>query len=141
MRSFALYPALLVLLFGCATPPSAPFDLASRELTTVTSLGPRRFTAGDVVAWAHLEDTLRDRTVPIVPGEADGKEVLGRLVMLQNATEVAAFIKEHRGIRLNRVTKVHQLRTALEVEVEAVSEDGAKVILILLSDGTPQGEG
>lgn len=141
MRSTALYPAFLVLLAGCATPPPAPFGLASTELTSVVSRGPRRFTAGDVVAWAHLQDYLRDRTIPIVPGEADGKEVLGRLVMLQNATEVAAFLKEHRGIHLNRVTKVHQLRTALEVEVEAVSEDGAKVILILLSDGTPQGEG
>lgn len=141
MRSIAALAALQVLLAGCATTPPAPYGLASMELATVTSLGTRRFTAGDVVAWAHLEDTLRDRTVPIVPGEADDKEVLGRLVMLQNASEVAAFVKEHRGIRVTRLTKVTQLRSALVVEVEAVSEDGESVVLMLLSDGTPQGEG
>ena len=139
MRPTAFLLPLFVLV-GCATTsPTARLEPAS--LREIRCRGERAFTAGDVVAWAHLQDYLRDRTVPIVPGEADGKEVLGRLVMLQNATEVAAFLKEHRGIHLNRVTKVHQLRTALEVEVEAVSEDGAKVILILLSDGTPQGEG
>jgi hypothetical protein len=141
MRSTALYPAFLVLLAGCATPPPAPFGLASTELTSVASRGKRRFTAGDVVAWAQLQDYLGEHPVLIVPGQADDKEVLGRLVMLQNASEVAAFVKEHRGIRLTRLTKVTQLRNALVVEVEAVSEDGAKVILMLLSDGTPQGEG
>lgn len=143
MKAFACLSASAGLLAGCAvaTTPPTPFSLTSAELTAVPSLGPRRFTAGDVVAWAQLQDYLRDRTITIVPGEADDKETLGRLVMLQNATETAKFIQEHRGIHLTRLTKVTQLPTALEVEVEAASEDGDKIILKLLSDGTPQGEG
>lgn len=130
----------LFVLVGCATTsPTARLEPAS--LREIRCRGERAFTAGDVVAWAQLQDYLGENPIPIVPGLADGKEVLGRLVMLQNASEVAAFVKEHRGIHVNRLTKVTQLRSALVVEVEAVSEDGESVILVLLSDGTPQGEG
>lgn len=130
----------LFVLVGCATTsPTARLEPAS--LREIRCQGERAFTAGDVVAWAQLQDYLGEHPVPIVPGLADGKEVLGRLVMLQNASEVAAFVKEHRGIHVNRLTKVRRLRSALVVEVEAVSEDGQSVVLVLLSDGTPQGEG
>lgn len=130
----------LFVLVGCATTsPTARLEPASlRELRCP---GGRSFTAGDVVAWAQLQDYLGEHPIPIVPGLADDKEVLGRLVMLQNASEVAAFVKEHRGIRVTRLTKVRPLRSALVVEVEAVSADGQSVVLVLLSDGTPQGEG
>lgn len=140
MRPTAFLVPLFVLV-GCATTsPTARLEPAS--LREIRCQGERAFTAGDVVAWAQLQDYLGEHPVPIVPGLADGKEVLGRLVMLQNASEVAAFVKEHRGIRVTRLTKVRPLgRNALVVEVEAVSEDGQSVVLVLLSDGTPQGEG
>lgn len=137
-----LLPAPLVwlVLAGCATQPPT-VRLEPSALNAIRNQGKRSFTAADVVDWACLQDYLGEHPIPIVPGLADDKEVLGRLVMLQNASEVAAFVKEHRGIRVTRLTKVTQLRSALVVEVEAVSEDGESVVLMLLSDGTPQGEG
>lgn len=130
----------LLALVGCASPaPTARLEPAA--LREIRCPGGRSFTAGDVVAWAQLQDYLGEHPIPIVPGLADDKEVLGRLVMLQNASEAAAFVKEHRGIRVTRLTKVRPLRSALVVEVEAVSADGQSVVLVLLSDGTPQGEG
>lgn len=140
MRPAAFLLPLFVLV-GCATtPPTARLEPAF--LREIRCQGERAFTAGDVMAWARLQDYLGEHPVPIVPGLADGKEVLGRLVMLQNASEVAGYVKEHRGIHVNRLTKVRRLgRNALVVEVEAVSEVGQSVVLVLLSDGTPQGEG
>ena len=139
MRATAFLLPLFVLV-GCATTsPTARLEPAS--LRELRCQGERAFTAGDVVAWARLQDYLGEHPIPIIPGRADDKEVLGRLVMLQNASEVAAFVKEHRGIRVTRLTKVRPLRSALVVEVEAVSADGQSVVLVLLSDGTPQGEG
>lgn len=137
-----LPPVLLVslVLVGCATQPPT-VRLEPSALNAIRNQGKRSFTAADVVDWACLQDYLGEHPIPIVPGLADDKEVLGRLVMLQNASEVAAFVKEHRGIRVTRLTKVTQLRSALVVEVEAISEDGESVVLMLLSDGTPQGEG
>jgi hypothetical protein len=134
----ALFVSLVVC--GCATQPPM-VHLEPSALNAIRNQGKRSFTAADVVEWACLQDYLGEHPTPIVPGLADDKEVLGRLVMLQNASEVAAFVKEHRGIRVTRLTKVTQLRSALVVEVEAVSEDGESVVLMLLSDGTPQGEG
>ncbi len=134
----ALFVSLVVC--GCATQPPMVY-LEPSPLNAIRNQGKRSFTAADVVEWACLQDYLGEHPIPIVPGLADDKEVLGRLVMLQNASEAAAFVKEHRGIRVTRLTKVTQLRSALVVEVEAVSEDGESVVLMLLSDGTPQGEG
>jgi len=139
MRLLAALFVSLVLV-GCAT-QSPTVNLEPSALSAIRNQGKRSFTAADVVEWACLQDYLGEHPIPIVPGLADDKEVLGRLVMLQNASEVAAFVKEHRGIRVTRLTKVTQLRSALVVEVEAVSEDGESVVLMLLSDGTPQGEG
>jgi hypothetical protein len=139
MRPTAFLLPLFVLV-GCATTSPTP-RLEPSALNAIRNQGKRSFTAADVVDWACLQDYLGEHPIPIVPGLADDKEVLGRLVMLQNASEVAAFVKEHRGIRVTRLTKVTQLRSALVVEVEAVSADGQSVILVLLSDGTPQGEG
>jgi len=139
MRLLAALFVSLVLV-GCAT-QSPTVNLEPSALSAIRNQGKRSFTAADVVDWACLQDYLGEHPIPIVPGLADDKEVLGRLVMLQNASEVAAFVKEHRGIRVTRLTKVTQLRSALVVEVEAVSADGESVVLMLLSDGTPQGEG
>ena len=137
-----LSPTLLIslMLAGCAA--SSPMvRLEPSALNQIRNQGKHSFTAADVVDWACLPDYLGENPIPIEPGLADDKEVLGRLVMLQNASEVAAFVKEHRGIRVTRLTKVTRLRSALVVEVEAVSADGESVVLMLLSDGTPQGEG
>ena len=111
------------------------------ELSAIRSAGGRSFSAGDVVSWAQLDDTFRDRTAPLEVGAADGKTLLGRLVMLQNGTEAAAFLKAHGCVAISGPIGVRKLPTALEVDVELIGKDGQKLLLTLKSDGTPAGEG
>ena len=137
-----LLPALLIALVaaGCK-PTAATLRGTPAELSAVRSTGERGFSAGDVITWAQLDDHFRDRTAKLEVGQADGKALLGRLVMLENGTEAAAFLKAHGCAQISGPTGVRKLPTALEVEVELVGKDGQKLILILKSDGTPAGEG
>lgn len=105
------------------------------------SSGERGFSAGDVVTWAQLDDTFRDRTAKLEVGQADGKVLLGRLVMLGNGAEAADFLKSQGCVQILGPKGARKLPTTLEVEVELIGTDGKKLILILKSDGTPQGEG
>ncbi len=105
------------------------------------SSGERSFSAGDVVTWAQLDDTFLDRTAKLEVGAADGKAVLGRLVMLENGAEAADFLKAHGCAQVSGPIGVRKLPTALEVDVELTGKDGHKLILKLKSDGTPVGEG
>lgn len=105
------------------------------------SSGERPFSAGDVVTWAQLDDTFRDRTAPLEVGAADGKALLGRLVLLENGAEAADFLKAHGCAQISGPVGVRKLPTALEVDVELVGKDGQKLILTLKSDGRPAGEG
>lgn len=111
------------------------------ELSAVRSGGARSFSAGDVVTWAQLDDTFRDRSAKFTVGQADGKALLGRLVLLENGAEAAAFLKAHGYEQISGPIGVRKLPTALEVEVELTGKDGQKLLLILKSDGTPAGEG
>ena len=130
----------LVSLAGCQ-PTAETLRGTPTELSALRSTGERSFSAGDVVTWAQLDDHFRDRTVKLAVGQADGKALLGRLVLLENAADAAAFLKAHGCARISGPIGVRKLPTALEVEVELVGKDGQKLILILKSDGTPQGEG
>lgn len=111
------------------------------ELSAIRSPGAKPFTAGDVVAWAQLDDTFLDRSAKLEVGAADGKTLLGRLVMLENGAEASDFLKAHGCAQISGPKGVRKLPTALEVEVEITGKDGQKLILILKSDGTPAGEG
>ena len=94
-----------------------------------------------MVTWAQLDDTFLDGSAKLEVGQADGKTLLGRLVMLQNGAEAAAFLIAHGCVTISGPIGVRKLTTALEVDVEITSKDGQKLILILKSDGTPQGVG
>ena len=130
----------LVSFVGCQ-PTAETLRGTPAELSALRSTGGRGFTAGDVVTWAQLDDHFRDQTVKLVVGQADGKALLGRLVLLENGAEAADFLKAHGCSQISGPIGVRQLPSALQVDVELTGKDGHKVILILTSDGTPAGEG
>ena len=130
----------LVTFVGCQ-PSVETLRGTPAELSALRSNGGRGFTAGDVVTWAQLDDHFRDQTVKLAVGQADGKALLGRLVLLENAAEAAAFLKAHGCAQVSGPIGVRKLPSALQVDIELVGKDGQKLILILTSDGTPAGEG
>ena len=137
-----LLAALLISLVaaGCK-PTAATLRGTPAELSAVRSTGERGFSAGDVVTWAQLDDHFRDGTAKLEVSHADGKALLGRLVVLENGAEAADFLKAHGCAQIAGPKGVRKLPTALEVEVELTGKDGQKLVLILKSDGTPAGEG
>jgi hypothetical protein len=130
----------LVTFVGCQ-PSVETLRGTPAELSALRSNGGRSFTAGDVVTWAQLDDHFRDQTVKLAVGQADGKALLGRLVLLENGAEAADFLKAHGCAQLSGPIGVRRLPSALQVDVELTGKDGQKLILILTSDGTPAGEG
>jgi hypothetical protein len=130
----------LVTFVGCQ-PTAETLRGTPAELSALRSTGERGFTAGDVVTWAQLDDHFRDQTVKLAVGQADGKALLGRLVMLENGAEAADFLKAHGCAQISGPIGVRKLPSALQVDVELTGKDGQKLILILTSDGTPAGEG
>jgi hypothetical protein len=139
MRTLA---AILCLLAVAACQPAyVTIRGTPGELSALRSKGGRSFSAGDVMIWAQLDDTFLDRTAKLEVGAADGKALLGRLVLLEKAAEAAAFLKAHGCAQVSGPIGVRQLPTSLQVDVELIGKDGQKLILILSSDGTPAGEG
>jgi hypothetical protein len=136
-----LFPLLaLLVLIGCK-PTAETLRGTPAELSAIRSTGEKSFSAGDVVTWAQLDDTFLDRSAKLEVGAADGKALLGRLVMLENGTEAAAFLKAHGCAQISGPIGVRKLPTALQVDIELTGKNGQKLILILTSDGTPAGEG
>ncbi len=134
--------ALLALVAFVGCQPTAETQRGTpAELSALRSNGGRGFTAGDVVTWAQLDDHFRDQTVKLAVGQADGKALLGRLVLLENGAEAAEFLKAHGCAQISGPIGVRKLPSALQVDVELTGKDGQKLILILTSDGTPAGEG
>jgi hypothetical protein len=130
----------LVTFVGCQ-PSVETLRGTPAELSALRSNSGRNFTAGDVVTWAQLDDHFRDQTVKPAVGQADGKALLGRLVLLENGAEAAEFLKAHGCAQVSGPIGVRRLPSALQVDVELAGKDGQKLILILTSDGTPAGEG
>jgi hypothetical protein len=136
----ALLATLLWPVVGCM-PPAITVRGTPAELSAIRSSGERGFSAGDVVTWAQLDDHFRDRTAKLEVGQADGKTLLGRLVILENGAEAADFLKAHGCAQISGPIGVRKLPSALQVDIELTGKDGEKLILILTSDGTPAGEG
>ncbi len=132
---------LILLTLAACKPAIETLRGTPTELSAIRNDGDKLFSAGDVVTWAQLDDTFLDRSAKLEVGQADGKTLLGRLVMLQNGAEAAAFLIAHGCVTLSGPIGVRKLTTALEVDVELTGKDGQKLILILKSDGTPAGEG
>ena len=130
----------LVAFVGCQ-PSVETLRGTPAELSALRSNGGRSFTAGDVVTWAQLDDHFRDQSVKLTVGQADGKALLGRLVLLENGAEAADFLKAHGCAQISGPIGVRKLPSALQVDVELTGKDDQKLILILTSDGTPAGEG
>jgi hypothetical protein len=130
----------LVTFVGCQ-PSVETLRGTPAELSALRSTGGRSFSAGDVVTWAQLDDHFRDQSVKLAVGQADGKALLGRLVLLENGAEAADFLKAHGCAQISGPIGVRKLPSALQVDVELTGQDGQKLILILTSDGTPAGEG
>lgn len=130
----------LVSFVGCH-PTAETLRGTPAELSAIRSSGNRSFSAGDVVTWAQLDDHFRDLTVKLAVGQADGKALLGRLVLLENGAEAADFLKAHGCAQISGPIGVRKLPSALQVDIELTGKDGEKLILILTSDGTPAGEG
>jgi hypothetical protein len=130
-----------LLAFTACQPAYETLRGTPAELSALRSKGGRSFSAGDVMTWAQLDDTFLDRTAKFEVGAADGKALLGRLVLLANAAEVAAFLQAHGCAQVFGPIGVRQLPTSLQVDVEIVGKDGQKLILVLTSDGAPAGEG
>jgi hypothetical protein len=135
-----LLATLLWSVVGCM-PPAITVRGTPAELSAIRSSGERGFSAGDVVTWAQLDDHFRDRTAKLEVGQADGKTLLGRLVILENGAEAADFLKAHGCAQISGPIGVRKLPSALQVDIELTGKDGEKLILILTSDGTPAGEG
>ncbi|GBL24690.1 hypothetical protein EMGBS6_14750 [Opitutia bacterium] len=136
-----LYLLLILLtLIGCG-PAAVTLRGTPAELNAIRSTGEKSFSAGDVVTWAQLDDHFRDQTVKLTVGQADGKALLGRLVLLENGAEAADFLKAHGCAQISGPIGVRKLPSALQVDIELTGKDGEKLILILTSDGTPAGEG
>ncbi|MEI6460841.1 MAG: hypothetical protein WCO73_02720 [Verrucomicrobiota bacterium] len=136
-----LFLLLTILSLAACKPASETQRGTPEELSAIRCASERSFSAGDVVTWAQLDDTFLDGSAKLEVGQADGKTLLGRLVMLQNGAEAAAFLIAHGCVTISGPIGVRKLTTALEVDVEITSKDGQKLILILKSDGTPQGVG
>lgn len=139
MRTLAAILGLVA--FTACQPAYETLRGTPAELSALRSQGGRSFSAGDVMTWAQLDDTFLDRTAKLEVGEGDGKALLGRLVLLENAAEAAAFLKAHGCAQVSGPTGVRRLPTALQVDVELTGKDGRKLILILTSDGAPAGGG
>lgn len=139
MRTF--YALLGLLAFVGCNPAVETLRGTPAELSAVRSGGARSFSAGDVVTWAQLDDTFLDRSAKLAVGQADGKALLGRLVLLENGAEAAAFLQAHGCAQVSGPVGVRKLATALEVDVVITGKDGQRLTLSLRSDGTPAGEG
>jgi len=134
--------ALLALLAFVGCKPAVETSRGTpTELSTLRTTGEKPFSVGDVMTWAQLDDTFLERSAKLEVGAADGKAVLGRLVILENGAEAVAFLKAHGCARISGPIGVRKLPTALEVDVELTGKDGHKLVLRLKSDGTPAGEG
>jgi hypothetical protein len=140
MKTHLLLLIAVFMLFGCK-PTVETLRGTPAELSVIRSTGERSFSAGDVVTWAQLDDTFLDRSAKLEVGAADGKTLLGRLVMLENGEDAAAFLKAHGCAQISGPIGVRKLTSALQVDIELTGKNGQKLILILTSDGTPVGEG
>lgn len=119
-----LAPLLLALLAGCCPDNALP-----------------PFGAGEVVAWAEL-DTHLGAAEPPPFGKADGKSVLGNRVLVLNGEELHRFIKAHGYAGHGRPLRMRRAGPGtLDVELEVLGKDGARLRIILRSDGGPQGVG
>ena len=113
----------------------------SLTLSRVMKKGKRSFTAGQVVAWANLDNALGKNMDAIEWGEADGVAILGDTVLVGNAAEMVKFVREHGYAKQRGIIRLRETDTTFYVDVEIEGKDGETLRVLLQSDGTEQGKG
>lgn len=110
-------------------------------LSRVVKKGKHPFTAGQIVAWADLDNVLGRHLNEIVCGEADGVAILGDYVLVGNAAEMVKFVREHGYAKQRGIIRLRETDTTFYVDVEIEGKDGETLRVLLESDGTEQGKG
>ena len=113
----------------------------SLTLSRVVKKGKRSFTAGQVVAWANLDNALGKNLDAIEWGEADGVAILGDTVLVGNAAQMVKFVREHGYAKQCGIIRLRETDTTFYVDVEIEGKDGETLRVLLQSDGTEQGKG
>ncbi len=113
----------------------------SPTLSRIVKKGKHPFTAGQVVAWADLDNALGKHLNEIKYGEADGVAILGDYVLVGNAAEMVKFVREHGYTKQRGIIRLRETDTTFYVDVEIEGKDGETLRVLLQSDGTEQGKG
>ena len=113
----------------------------SLTLSRIVKKGKYTFTAGQVLAWADLDNALGKHLDKIECGGADGVAILGDYVLVGNAAEMVKFVREHGYAKQRGIIRLRETDSAFYVDVEIEGKDGETLRVLLQSDGTEQGKG
>jgi hypothetical protein len=113
----------------------------SLTLSRVVKKGKYTFTAGQVLAWADLDNALGKHLDKIECGGADGVAILGDYVLVGNAAEMVKFVREHGYAKQRGIIRLRETDSSFYVDVEIEGKDGETLRVLLQSDGTEQGKG
>ena len=113
----------------------------SLTLSRVVKKGKYTFTAGQVLAWADLDNALGKHLDKIECGGADGVAILGDYVLVGNAAEMVKFVREHGYAKQSGIIRLRETDSSFYVDVEIEGKDGETLRVLLQSDGTEQGKG
>jgi len=113
----------------------------SLTLSRIVKKGKYTFTAGQVLAWADLDNALGKHLDKIECGGADGVAILGDYVLVGNAAEMVKFVREHGYAKQSGIIRLRETDSAFYVDVEIEGKDGETLRVLLQSDGTEQGKG
>jgi len=113
----------------------------SLTLSRIVKKGKLPFAAGQVVAWADLDNALGKHLDKIECGGADGVAILGDYVLVGNAAEMVKFVREHGYAKQRGIIRLRETDSSFYVDVEIEGKDGETLRVLLQSDGTEQGKG
>jgi hypothetical protein len=113
----------------------------SQSLSRIVKKGKHPFIAGQVVAWADLDNALGKHLNEIKYGEADGVAILGDYVLVGNAAEMVQFVRNHGYAKQRGIIRLRETNSTFYVDVEIEGKDGQTLRVLLQSDGTEQGKG
>jgi hypothetical protein len=113
----------------------------SLTLSRVVKKGKHTFTAGQVLAWADLDNALGKHLDKIECGGADGVAILGDYVLVGNAAEMVQFVRKHGYAKQRGIIRLRETNSTFYVDVEIEGKDGETLRVLLQSDGTEQGKG
>lgn len=138
-RPMPVLAALTLALTGCADKPHTP---ERHPAPTPVSAQPTRPSPGQVLAWANLDENLGRRPETLVFGQADGRSILGEKVLVLNGEEMVRFVRAHRYQAHDGIDAAEAAGDGLtRIHVTIHGRDGARMTLLLQSDGEDPGRG